>query len=218
MAGLQQMEFFILQSTTLWDDENQSCFMLKRVFDRSSYQCVTTPDKILMVGIGRDDWTGDESVDAGDATEDVDESSIGSGTSFVDGPGTVVVAVAVDVDAVVCGEPSSSTIFFIWTIKLRLDQGSVYVLAWWNVVTKTSSFAHWLSRGLRVDVTRPSNLCPFRRCSVSKSEIWYAYLEAIESGPMYCTCAISRLQFSGRPTCDAWMCLTRKRNRFPSHM
>jgi hypothetical protein len=26
------------------------------------------------------------------------------------------------------------------------------------------------------------------------------------------------LQFSGRPTCDAWMCLTRKRNRFPSHM
>ena len=86
-------------------------FLLEKVVC-SRYQCVTTPDKMLMVGIGRDDWTGDDSADAGDATEDVDESSIGSGTSFVGGAETAVV-VAVVVDAVVCGEPSSSTNFFI---------------------------------------------------------------------------------------------------------
>ena len=34
---------------------------------------------------------------------------------------------------------------------------------------------------------------------------------------MYCMCAMRRLQFSGLPTVEEWMCFTMNRNRFLSH-
>ena len=98
-------------------------------------QCDTTLDNVLVVGIGRVVVTAAAvAAAAAAASADVeavgpdDVSSMGSGTmSLVDAATAVVAAAAsavVDVEgALVVG--SSSTIFFIRTIKLRFDHGSV---------------------------------------------------------------------------------------------
>ena len=99
-------------------------------------QCDTTLDNVLVEGIGRVVVVTAAAVaaTAAAAAADVeavgpdDVSSMGSGTmSLVDAATAVVAAAAsavVDVEgALVAG--SSSTIFFIRTIKLRFDHGSV---------------------------------------------------------------------------------------------
>lgn len=72
-----------------------------------------------------DDDDEDDDTDAGEATEELDdESSIGSAT--FDEPEVVGVA-EIEAMAAEIGvdDPSSSTSFFIWMMKLTLDQGSV---------------------------------------------------------------------------------------------
>jgi hypothetical protein len=77
-------------------------------------QCDTTLDKVLIVGIGRAVVSASAEVEGVGSDE---ESSMGSGTMSA-------VESAVD-SADVEGLTSSSTIFFIRTIKFRFDQGSV---------------------------------------------------------------------------------------------
>jgi len=84
----------------------------------------TALDKVLIVGMGNEVTLVEELSEAA-AGVDV-ESSMGSGATLV----VVVAAVGptvsvVDVEVDDWGDPSSSTSFFMRTMKLRFDQGSV---------------------------------------------------------------------------------------------